>query len=256
MHEQDWPYIEVCGITEEREIAVLGTLIEERGIGHRSKAPHRVVLGIKASSESLALGYERPLKSTFLTAWEIDDLMVTFDHYKIDSVLHYRTSELVTIGLQAVGVCAAFDPDLVQIDADWPDMTLFVAEPRLILRIKEGARDRITSNLAVFSFQQEGDENFPGGVILDQSDGRGIPLDTDGTLAALRDINQLMPDLNLAITGGLDAESLPRILPIIREFPRLSISAEGCLRRPNGEIDLEKALAYLAKAYELLDSVR
>ena len=55
------------------------------------------------------------------------------------------------------------------------------------------------------------------------------------------------------IAGGFSAETLPNLITdkILLEFPSTSIDAEGKLRDVNDDLDIEKAKAYVAKAYEM-----
>lgn len=90
-------------------------------------------------------------------------------------------------------------------------------------------------------------------VLLDMSGGFGKPLIADALRPHLEAIRDLWPELGLGIAGGLSAETLHLVEPLIRDFPDISIDAEGLLRDADDRLDLEKAKAYLLGALELFD---
>lgn len=89
------------------------------------------------------------------------------------------------------------------------------------------------------------------GVLLDLSGGYGQELDPDYLRPFLAAIHHERLALDLGIAGGLWAENLHLIEPLLEESPDLSIDAEGRLRDDGDHLDLAKASAYVSVALEL-----
>jgi len=90
-------------------------------------------------------------------------------------------------------------------------------------------------------------------VLLDPSGGFGKSFDPEVErpyLEALADLG-----IGLGVAGGLSPFTLHILEPLVKDFPQLSIDAEGRLRNHNDQLDLTVAGSYLQKAYELLDGV-
>lgn len=85
-------------------------------------------------------------------------------------------------------------------------------------------------------------------VLLDASGGRGLPLDVELERAAVSELLAADLGMGISVAGGLCAEGMPEIAPLLRDFPCLSIDAEGRLRTPEDDLDLDRVRAYLAAA--------
>ncbi len=92
-------------------------------------------------------------------------------------------------------------------------------------------------------------------VLLDKSMGQGVGMDAVGLIPFARAIQEAFPELGIAVAGGLGPESVGLAEPIVREFPNVSIDAQGKLRPSGnalGPIDWEMAETYLVRALALL----
>jgi len=90
-------------------------------------------------------------------------------------------------------------------------------------------------------------------VLLDPSGGIGRQFDPEVErpyLEALVDMG-----IGLGVAGGLSPSTLHLLEPLVKDFPQLSIDAEGRLRNQDDQLDLTVVSSYLQKAYELLDGV-
>lgn len=196
------------------------------------------------------------------------------------NAIRYSTQEPRTLGLQLAGLLA-YDPHVIQLDADWPDVGSFKAihaapcyrwsesesvwQDRIILRIGPKAvemagRDpkKIAARVGAYHRAVASGGSLcdaVSDVLIDASGGRGQPLDVDFALACLRAISDARIDFGVGVAGGLDAKSIPRLEPIAREFPYVSVSAESRLRDAGDHLDLNKARAYIKAAQDLFASV-
>jgi hypothetical protein len=93
-------------------------------------------------------------------------------------------------------------------------------------------------------------------ILLDVSGGRGTALDAAKAAGMVRALRRELVhwglNCRIGIAGGLCAEALPTIAPLVREHG-LSIDAEGRLRDGDegGVLNLDKARAYLRAAGEV-----
>lgn len=124
----------------------------------------------------------------------------------------------------------------IQIDVTWPD----AGE---VIMFKEKHPDvALVLQVGTFAFEAtEGDIEavvdrlYEYGdaidyVLLDMSMGKGAGMDAGGLLPLLRAIRERMPGLGLAVAGGLGPDSLDQLEVIAKEFPDVSIDAQGNLK--------------------------
>lgn len=94
-------------------------------------------------------------------------------------------------------------------------------------------------------------------VLLDPSGGAGQSMDIAFIRECLRELyaQPLLGNVGMGIAGGLCAETLPAIEPLVREFSDLSIDAEGRLRTPDTDaLDLEATIAYVEVAHRVMSA--
>lgn len=92
-------------------------------------------------------------------------------------------------------------------------------------------------------------------VLVDASEGMGVPLDPTRTSAYLDAISEAAPGLGLVVAGGLHADNLYSLLsPLLPQWRSVSIDAEGRLRDSRDNLSTESAGRYLSTAMQLLDS--
>lgn len=81
-------------------------------------------------------------------------------------------------------------------------------------------------------------------------------MDAKGLLPFARAVKRRFPQFGLVAAGGLGPDTMHLVEPLIKEFPDLSIDAQGKLR-PSGSaldpIDWYMAGQYLIKALEMLE---
>ncbi len=90
-------------------------------------------------------------------------------------------------------------------------------------------------------------------VLVDASEGLGIPLDAARSTVYLEAIRAAAPELGLVVAGGLHAGNITELLsPLLPEWSAASIDAEGRLRDADDHLNTDAAIAYLQAAWELL----
>jgi hypothetical protein len=103
-------------------------------------------------------------------------------------------------------------------------------------------------------------------TLLDTSMGMGKGMNAERLLPMLRTIRDQLPEMGLAVAGGLGPDSVDLLEPIAAEFPDISIDAEGNLKRedtPRDErghilatepVDLGRTTDYIQKSCAALDN--
>ena len=90
-------------------------------------------------------------------------------------------------------------------------------------------------------------------VLVDASEGLGLPLDAARSADYLEAIRSAAPELGLVVAGGLHSGNIAELLsPLLPEWSAVSIDAEGRLRDAEDRLDLATAIAYLQAAWQLL----
>jgi hypothetical protein len=87
-------------------------------------------------------------------------------------------------------------------------------------------------------------------VLIDLSGGTGQDLDPAQTITLIRTLRDVGCTQHIGIAGGLCADMLDYILPILEEFPDTSIDAEGRVQSKASRIE------YVKKAIELYRTAR
>jgi hypothetical protein len=91
-------------------------------------------------------------------------------------------------------------------------------------------------------------------VLVDASEGMGVPLDAQRTIHYLTPIAEAAPSIGLVVAGGLCADNLDALLsPLLPEWAEVSIDAEGRLRDDQDRLSISEALTYLAAGLKLFN---
>lgn len=92
-------------------------------------------------------------------------------------------------------------------------------------------------------------------LLCDVSGGFGIEVSPKEALSQIEPLIQLTThntNLQLAVAGGMCAETVPHFRPVVERYPGLSIDAQGKLRDADGNLDLDAARRYIEAALLLL----
>ncbi len=146
--------------------------------------------------------------------------------------------------------------------APWPDPSSLIeykgrSQPRRI--VLQAGREAMASVNGDPSRLAQRCAEYAGivtDVLVDASEGLGIPLDAGRSIRYLEAIATAAPDLGLVVAGGLCAANVAELLsPLLPQWAGVSIDAEGRLRDANDRLDVGTARAYLEAATELLNQV-
>lgn len=151
----------------------------------------------------------------------------------------------------------------VQINATrglpWPDPDTLIAyrersQPRrIVLQVGREAMASVHGDPASLAHRCAPYAGIVTDVLVDASEGLGLPLDANVSARYLETIDDAAPDLGLVVAGGLHAGNINELLsPFLPRWANVSIDAEGRLRDADDVLNLDASSAYLRSANRLL----
>lgn len=251
------PYIGITDFMTYEQVMRMLAVFET----HRSPGSERILhVGVMMSYKTLQ-EIETRWSKAFPQKEEIARIFSSFDTY---NCLHYadygRNSNYLdlarAISFGGIGINA------LQLDMIWPepgDISGGVHTSRkqveIILQVGRNSLEEANNNPEEVVNRLKEYTGIIDRVLLDRSMGQGIGLDAEFLLPFARAIKEQFPDLGLGIAGGLGPDTIELVKPFVKEFPDVSIDAQGKLR-PSGSaldpVDWDMAEQYLIKALKLL----
>lgn len=249
------PYVGVTGFTNRTQV--------EAAISAFTRASRRVLMvGVLASHKSLrgvplqrTWAVQTPHLETLAELFVMSDQVLNLVHYAADQGdLGHLADDLAFIA-QYAGLCLGG----FQLNIPWPDPQVlracrknrdrFPLSPHFVLQVSAeavaeagGTMEGVAARLAAY----EGVADY---ALFDASGGKGKPLDADRALAFLCACRGLR--LRFGVAGGLGADSLSLVEPVLAEFPETSFDAQGKLQGPDG-LNVPNMERYLARAAALV----
>lgn len=255
------PYIGITDFTElaqvDRMLQVLeDCIVQCFGLGAKDRVLH---VGVMMSRKSL-----RGIPSKWTEVFPPKELVANIlSHPAAYNCLHYadydgenvRENLTEAIYWGGPGLCA------LQLDMVWPDPrdvldALFhnTSDADIILQVNSVAMERVGGRPEDVVAKLAEYRGVVSRILLDRSMGRGLGMDAGALLSFVRAIAGEYPDLGIGVAGGLGPGTVQLAAPILREFPEVSIDAQGKLR-PSGSaldpIDWNMAEIYLREAFAL-----
>lgn len=173
----------------------------------------------------------------------------------------YTDSDVAESLTQAIG-WGGFGINSLQLDMIWPNpehvanaVKASHMEIEVILQVGRNAIEQTNNSPNEVVERLKDYEGVIHYVLLDKSMGQGLGMNAKGLIPFAHAIRENFPNLGIAAAGGLGPESIQLVGPLYREFPDISIDAQGKLR-PSGSaldpIDWDMAETYLVKALQFL----
>ncbi len=250
------PYIGVTGFTHRNQIIAAIKTIPRR-------AQYRLMAGILVSSKTMD-GQTNRFPARY-PHWE-DIPGIPVSDPRVLNLAHFATKrpERLAEDMDVIMNHAA-NLDGIQLNMAWPD-------PKQLAEFRIVHDDAvIVLQIGAKAFAEVGEKNHQrlaawlyytyGSVInyalLDPSGGLGLSLSANLMGEQLLAIEQHNPVFGMGIAGGLKAVALPGIKGLCKEFPNISIDAEGGLRTKDSRdlLDKDQVYGYLMQAYDMLDGL-
>jgi hypothetical protein len=271
------PYIGVCDVYDPEEARVM---VDELR-GYRTNPSRKLMVGVMAHPLSLD-----PNKGQGIP--ECDDVRKVFpvrtslasafsDEPDVLNTIHYadlygpNAGKNLYDNLKSCVQYGGKNLHAIQLDVAWPDiheLARFKQNHSLDIVLQVGSKAMEKADYdprrVVEKLREYGESiNY---ALFDLSMGKGKLMEANKMLPFLREVQRDLPHLNLSVAGGLGPESARELLePIAREFPDISIDAQGNLKRKDtpkdalGHLvsiyaaDLDRSLGYIRKSCAVLD---
>jgi len=253
------PYIGITDfMTFEQVTRMLKVFMEHK----KPTSKRQLHIGVMMSYKTLN-NIETKWSKAFPAKETIDSIFKPAKGNHLYYCLHYADYNNETSELDlANAIRYASFIDALQLDMIWPEPRIIAGginrsrrQPEVILQIGKNAIEETNSDPDEVVYRLEEYDGVIDRVLLDKSMGRGLSMDTTELIPFARAIKDRFHNLGLVFAGGLGPDTINLIEPIVKEFPDLSIDAQGRLR-PSGNaidpIDWDMASEYLIKALEIL----
>lgn len=250
------PYVGVTGFMSKDEIIRIMSVFPE-------ESNRLLMAGILASTITLNGGKPERFFGRYPDVSNISKIVVP--NRQVFNVIHFndKTKDDVKILDQLVELTkhAKGKLDGFQLNISWPSPHIinpFVATfsyVKIILQIGSGAFKAVDSDPVKMAKKIRDD--YGKGisyVLIDPSGGTGKEFDTEMVLACLRALEKYCdPSTGFGIAGGLSYDNMDKLLaPIVKEFPNISIDAEGKLRNKETDtLNIERAVQYVGQANKI-----
>lgn len=211
-----------------------------------------IMVGVLASQKTIQ-GIPNGRPNRYPAALKISDIFP--NDPRVINLIHYNTKEHDTLGYQLLAITELGGDNLhgLQLNIAWPSPDVLKAYKKvqqtkqIVLQVGGRAFKMIDDSpkrLAAKVAEYEGIIDY---ALLDPSGGEGKPLDPQRIREYLYTLQAKNLNIGLGTAGGLSPTTLGLIEPLVKEFPNLSIDAEGLIRTPEDHLDLNLASEYPRK---------
>jgi hypothetical protein len=256
MPDSNHPYIGICDFESGQQAQTMARLLTNES---HPLSTRLLMVGVMISRKIL-----NGIETKWSTVWPPKEKLASiFGNFpRVFNTLHYADYDGIDVwrNLLTAARFGGVNLDALQLDMIWPnieDLYLFRdARPNLkiVLQISSRALAAVDDDPIKLCRRLEEYAGTLDYILLDKSMGRGLGLDAATLLPYLREVHTRIPDLALAVAGGLGPNTLHLIEPIVREFPDISIDAQSQLRGSGNAmdpIDWGRAALYLQRAVKL-----
>ena len=218
----------------------------------------KLMIGVMMSYKTLN-NIDTRWKIAFPRKEDISDIFV--EHPCAFNTLHYADYDGIDISKNLIEATSWGLPSInaIQLDMIWPNPKQIQEYHEMfpwlkkILQVNSKALEKVDNDPEKMLTRIDEYESIDS-ILLDKSMGRGLGMDSNALRPFIEIITQKRPNLGIAVAGGLGPDTLHFVEPLIREFPDLSIDAQGKLRSSGNSLDpIDWSLAeiYIEKAVKL-----
>lgn len=223
-----------------------------------ANANRLVMIGVLASLKTM-----RGIQNKWPNRYPAMDRIASIfpDHPSALNLIHYNTKEKETLGDQLVAMTEFGGANMqgFQLNIAWPALDVLAeykkAYPakQIVLQVGGHAFEMVNHSPEQLAARVAEYDEVAEYVLLDPSGGYGKPFDPECARDYLLALEAKNFGMRLGVAGGLSPTTLDLVEPLAREFPQLSIDAEGRLRTPEDHLDLNLARTYLQTALTIFD---
>lgn len=246
------PYVGITGFMSPTE--VFGVLDST----DLKKADRMLMVGVLASSKSLQ-GIPNKWPGRYPAIGEVVNIFPNIEDCL--NLVHFNTKEPESLlpQLLLVTELAGNHFNGFQLNIAWPSVRVLEdykelhPDKSIVLQIGGGAFEEISHSPKKLADKVHSEyAGLIDYVLLDPSGGTGQPFNPDIARSYLEALSVKPNDFGLGVAGGLSPTTLDLIEPLVKDFPDLSIDAEGRLRNKEYDsLNIETARDYVKKSLEL-----
>ncbi|KKS13620.1 MAG: hypothetical protein UU70_C0012G0005 [Candidatus Yanofskybacteria bacterium GW2011_GWA1_41_6] len=252
MYHRPLPYVGITDFTHPEQVEQMLAIFK------KSLAKHQLMVGVMMSYKTLH-GLPTKWTKAFPPKESIADIFYSDDTY---NCLHYADYKDYSIrlweNLSHVISYGGIGIHALQLDMIWPNPNAIwhsVHSSRkqleVILQLNTNALAEVGDNPEALVNRLAEYEGIVHRVLLDKSMGRGLGMDVNFLRPFLYALSTKTPWLSLGVAGGLGPKTMHLLGTLPKDFPNLSIDAQGQLR-PSGSaldpIDWDMARDYVVQA--------
>lgn len=175
------------------------------------------------------------------------------------NLVHYNTKQPDDLLAQLVQITDEVGPVLngFQLNIAWPSPKTLESykklypEKTIVLQIGGHAFAEVSNEAKYLALRVRRDySGLVDYVLLDPSGGLGQPFNPENMRKYLYEL-QKYPGPEVGVAGGLSPTTLHLLEPLIKDFPDISIDAEGRLRTKEDNLDIETTRDYIQKSLDM-----
>ena len=181
-------------------------------------------------------------------------------HSKALNLIHYHTKEPETLKDQLVTLVKSGGSRLhgFQLNVAWPppgplrEFRMEYPFVQMVLQIGNRAFELIEHSPQRLARKVATEySDFVDYILLDPSGGEGKAMDTEIARSYLEALGAKDMDIGLGVAGGLSPATLHLAEPLLKDFPELSIDAEGGLRDGEDRLNVPLTQEYIRGALKM-----
>lgn len=256
---KNFPYIGITGFMNDGSAdRIFVDFKQRRPLSKSAPEGDRILMiGVLASLKTF-YGELNKYPNRYPAIKEINEIFICSPS-NVLNLIQYNTGYTETLYPQMVALTEmASNMDGFQLNIAWPDEDQLRAYKKhypdkiIVLQVGRKALDMAKKVLGLKTCLT-GYKGLIDYVLFDPSGGKGEPFDVLEILPCLRVARNVFgKSVGLGVAGGLSSKTLGVLNPVIKEFPDISIDAEGRLRDSNDHLSVVGAELYIEKAFEVL----
>ena len=257
------PYIGITDFTSPEQarnmLAVFSSAWVDAVWGNPKLITRRLMVGVMMSYKTLN---HLPTKwsAAFPPEEEVEKIFIRKG--ALFNTLHYADYDGICILENLLVATNLGGPNMhaIQLDMVWPDSDLIKEyrenhpKIRVVIQVNKVALEQINNDPQFLIQRLKDYGDSIDYALLDKSMGRGLGMDEKALRPFVQELAENMPELGIAVAGGLGPNTIHLVQGLVRDYPQISIDAQGQLRRSGNALDpieWDMATEYIQKAVGL-----
>ena len=255
------PYIGITDFTSAEQVRNMLSVFSANMSGTTDR---KLMVGVMMSYKTLN-GLPTKWSSAFPPNDKVSNIFLR--RSILFNTLHYADYDGIDVieNLLRATSLAGSNLHAVQLDMVWPEPDAIkeyryhYPQFKVVIQVNKVALEQIENNPKLLTKKLKGYGDSIDYALLDKSMGRGLGMDEKVLRPFVQELVEYMPELGVAVAGGLGPNTIHLVEELARDYPQISIDAQGQLR-PSGStldpIDWNMAGEYICKAMTIFQKPR